>query len=146
MYSLLAPPLPRLPLPSTLGTPTTMAAATITTRPPNGVNVPAFACTSISNHSTHRISFLHPAYPSDGGYNILLILQAYDHLAGGLHHETARIACGIIAGNAWDGYFSDTVRGQPLNLGPDAILSVNKDYFFHVPHPAESETGNLRSH
>jgi hypothetical protein len=28
-----------------------------------------------------------------------------------------------------------------LDLGPDAILNADKDYFFHIPHPVESETG-----
>jgi hypothetical protein len=74
-----------------------------------------------------------------------LALQAHDHPTGGLHHETARIACGIVAGNAWNGYLSETVGGQPLDLGPDDILRMGKNYFFHVPHPAEGEIGNLYS-
>jgi hypothetical protein len=115
-----------------------MATATIMTRAAIVPNVPEFASESISNNSDHHIRFRHPAYPST--CNVLLILQAYDHPDGGLHHETARIACGIIAGNAWNGYFSETAGGQRLDLGPDGILRVGKNYFFHIPHPA-SEIG-----
>jgi hypothetical protein len=120
-----------------------MATAVIATRPTSVWNVPEFARTSISNHPTHRITFRHPAYPE--GCNVLLTLRAYDHPTGGLHHETARIACGIVAGNAWDGYFSETAGGQPLCLGVDAILSVGKTYFFHVPHPATEGEENISS-
>jgi hypothetical protein len=119
-----------------------MATAIMQTRPPSVWDVPEFAQRSISNHSSHLISFRHPAYPSAGGCNVLLILQAYDHPSGGLHHETGRIACGIVANNAWDGYFSETAGGPPLNLGPDAILPAGKTYFFHVPHPEGSASGN----
>ena len=115
-----------------------MAAATIITRAAIVPNVPEFASESISNNPDHHIRFCHPAYPSM--CNVLLDLKAYDHPDGGLHHETARIACGIIAGNAWNGYFSETAGGQRLDLGPDGILMVGKDYFFHIPHPA-SEIG-----
>jgi hypothetical protein len=104
--------------------------------------MPEFARTSISTYPFHRILIRHPAYAPHRDTNILLTLLAPDHPDGGLHHETARVACGIIAGNAWDGYFSEMAGGQPIDLGPDEILRVGKDYFFHVPHPAGS-TGNL---
>ena len=61
--------------------------------------------------------------------------KAYDHPDGGLHHGTARIACGIVAGNAWDGYFAVTPEGPRIQLGPDELLRVGVDYFFHVPQP-----------
>ncbi|KAI9764989.1 MAG: hypothetical protein M1840_007911 [Geoglossum simile] len=90
-------------------------------------------------HGADRyITFRHPAYPSQS--NILLTLQAYDLPKGGLHHETARIACGIVAGNAWNGYFAYSPGGEPVELDPDEALSAECDYYFHVPHP-EGSTG-----
>jgi hypothetical protein len=100
--------------------------------------MPEFARTSVSNHPSHRIIIRHPAYPPLRNTNVLLSLLAFDHPDGGLHHETARIACGIIADNVWNGYFSEEAGGQPIDLRPDEILRVGKDYFFHVPHPVGS--------
>jgi hypothetical protein len=95
---------------------------------------------SVSNKPSHRIIFRHPAYPEHFSQNVLLSLQAYDHPDGGLHHGTALTACGIVAGNAWNGYFSETSGGAPLTLGRDELLVVGKDYYFHVPHPVGSES------
>ncbi|MCJ1471161.1 hypothetical protein MMC07_009809 [Pseudocyphellaria aurata] len=105
--------------------------STITIRP----------CQVIPQHLLHRstisagrwITFLHPAYPED--YNSLLKLQAPDHPSGGIHHETARIACAIIAGNRWDGYFTETVDGPRVETPPHGVLQKS-DYFFHVPSSA----------
>ncbi|KAN0070152.1 hypothetical protein V8E54_011733, partial [Elaphomyces granulatus] len=52
---------------------------------------------TISTRSQHRIVFHHPGYPAPN--NILLALPAPDHPSGGLHHDTALTACGILSGN-----------------------------------------------
>ncbi|KAI9760989.1 MAG: hypothetical protein M1840_002160 [Geoglossum simile] len=109
-------------------------------RPPNLYSPPAFARTSISNNPSHIIRFRHPAYPSERDGNLLFILQAYDHPNGGLHHETARVACGIVTGNVWDGYFSLTPGGPPIDIGRDELLLVGTDYFFHVPYTGSNNT------
>lgn len=44
--------------------------------------------------------------------NNLITLRAYDSFDGCIHHETARIACGIRCGNRWDGYFTTTSDGH----------------------------------
>ena len=79
---------------------------------------------------TRLISFHHPGYahPND----IIFELLALDHPSGGLHHLTALTACGIVAGNRFDGYFSTARNGQAIEDSPDSVLT-GKDYWFHVP-------------
>ncbi|OCK93236.1 uncharacterized protein K441DRAFT_149797 [Cenococcum geophilum 1.58] len=45
----------------------------------------------------HGVYLCHPGYSETG--NILMVLSALDHPQGGIHHETARIACAIVANN-----------------------------------------------
>ncbi|KAI0147254.1 hypothetical protein GGR57DRAFT_264073 [Xylariaceae sp. FL1272] len=107
--------------------------AAIRIRPP----AQAFA---VASPPVGKISFLHPAYAD--GQNLLLILPALDN--DGIHHETARIACCIIANCRWDGYFSISRNGPRIDQGPDDVLA-ERQYFFHVdgdndrdssdPHP-----------
>ncbi|GME32278.1 hypothetical protein MMC29_000718 [Neofusicoccum parvum] len=49
-----------------------------------------------------------------------------------LHHETARIACAVVAANRWDGFLAADAAGAPLDAGPDDILAA-REYYFHVP-------------
>lgn len=71
------------------------------------------------------VFFLHPGYPDSK--NVLLSLPALD--SGGIHHETARIACAILADCNWNGFFSLTRDGPRLPAGPDDILTQNRYYF-----------------
>ncbi|KAJ9622159.1 hypothetical protein H2204_011666 [Knufia peltigerae] len=72
--------------------------------------------------SKERILILHPGYD-----RILLLLPRLD--AGGFHHETIRIACGILVNNSWDGFFSLGRRGEdPVPL-TEKILKGGKYYF-----------------
>lgn len=97
----------------------------------------ALPATTFNNINVHFVSFKHPAYPD--GANTLLRLQATDSSpGGGLHHETARIACAIIACNAWDGYFSRTRDGPQVAEDPDDVLK-EKIYYFQVPTPGSPE-------
>lgn len=82
----------------------------------------------------HRITFHHPGYPL--GQDVLLELDGFDHENGGLHVGTALTACGVVAGNRWDGYFTETRLGPPLRLEPDQLLK-GRHYFFHLPCPDE---------
>jgi hypothetical protein len=77
----------------------------------------------------HCVQLRHPAYSE--GSNILLILPANDYPDGGIHHETARLACAVIAGNRWDGYLSESRNPEPLMAGPETVLR-KKNYYFHV--------------
>jgi hypothetical protein len=85
--------------------------------------------------SVRTIHFLHPGYPDDD--NTLLVLPAFD--SGGVHHETARIACAILADCKWDGYFSLARDGVRLeDEDADTILTAPQYYFFLEPPPAAS--------
>jgi hypothetical protein len=55
----------------------------------------------------------------------------------GIHHETARLACAIIAGNRWDGFlYEDRDGHQPSIDGLDEILRAST-YYFHLPGAAD---------
>lgn len=71
------------------------------------------------------IFLLHPGYSDN--HNILLTLPAFD--SGGIHHETARIACAILANSRWDGYLSLSREGKRLLEGPDEVLVLPRYYF-----------------
>jgi hypothetical protein len=87
----------------------------------------------IAPDEDHTIGFRHAGYPVEDV--ILLKLRAYDRLDGGLHHATALTACGIIAGNTWNGYLSLERGGEAIELGMDGLLSTGREYWFHIPHP-----------
>jgi hypothetical protein len=76
------------------------------------------------------IKFFHPGYSENRA--LILRLAGTDHPEGGVHHETARIACGIIAGNRWDGYLSESRNPERIVEGPDQLLR-RSSYYFHVP-------------
>lgn len=82
--------------------------------------------------SDHRIvQFHHPAYFNRPGALPFLVFPAHEH--GALHHETARLACALVAGNRVDGYLSVDQEGrQPVGADPDILLTL-QDYFFQVP-------------
>lgn len=72
-----------------------------------------------------NVFFYHPGYQD--GHNLLLNLPALD--AGGIHHETARIACAILAACRFDGYLSMSQNGPKIPDRPDDILQHKKYYF-----------------
>ena len=82
----------------------------------------------ISHNPSHRIEFKHPAYTNN--CNTFLVLAAFDHSDGGLHYNTALIACGIIAGNRWDGYFTAARDGPRVSLGEDDLIPHGQLYFY----------------
>lgn len=84
--------------------------------------------------SVRQVYFLHPDYAD--GENILLALPALDD--GGIHHETARVACCIMANCEWDGYLSATKDGLAVDTGPDDILT-GSEYFFRIDSQRSSQ-------
>src|SRR4051812_11011081 len=80
-----------------------------------------------------RVTFHHPAYESTR----LIELSAFDGLSGGIHYGTALLLCGIIADNIWDGWLTETRDGNKVDVDKDVVLT-GRDYFFHLPRPAES--------
>lgn len=79
-------------------------------------------------YNRKKIFFRHPGY--DDNSNIIMTLPALDHTDGGIHHETARIACAIVANNQLaHGFFTETRIGPRIAAGPDDVLRANEYYF-----------------
>ena len=91
---------------------------------------PALSSRNVSTNPRHRIRIRHPQYPDEN--NILLDLLAPDHPNGGLHHALALTACGIIVGNNWEGWFTETKDGLKIELRANELL-LRPDYYFHLP-------------
>ena len=68
-----------------------------------------------------------------------MTLHAFDRLGGGLHYGTALIACGLVAGNVWNGYFTVERHDPRITLRDDEVL-LGKRYYFHVPSCTESSS------
>jgi hypothetical protein len=81
-------------------------------------------------NSKNWITIRHPGY--DDECNVLLLLCAFDHPLGGIHYQTALTACGILAGNRWDGTLTTSQNYSPQLPPPSGIL-VAKDAYFHLP-------------
>ncbi|KAL9595271.1 MAG: hypothetical protein Q9219_006547 [cf. Caloplaca sp. 3 TL-2023] len=89
------------------------------------------------------VQLRHPGY-ADGNCNLLFRFPAYDKSGGGLHHNVARTACGIVAGNKWDGYLSSTANGPPVEQELDQVLT-GQCYYFH-PHPYRARPSESSTH
>ncbi|KAI1736161.1 hypothetical protein F4680DRAFT_266528 [Xylaria scruposa] len=81
----------------------------------------------------NSITFLHPCGPK--GHCVLFCLPALDIGIPGqpvwaLDHQVARFACGILAGNRWDGYFM-YFSGQRVEKTTKLLLEPR--YFFILP-------------
>ena len=72
----------------------------------------------------------HPGY--DDSCNLLFTLYGLDHPDGGVHLETARTVCGVLAGNRWDGILTRSAFYNEADAcsGP---LFIGKDAYFHLP-------------
>ena len=80
-----------------------------------------------SIHSRHRVCFRHPHYRAPT--NVLLDLLAPDGPDGGLEYGFALTACAVIAGNRWDGFFTNEVDGTPLQFAHGDIMPKGEYYF-----------------
>ncbi|KAK5016936.1 hypothetical protein BJ546DRAFT_1013128 [Cryomyces antarcticus] len=87
---------------------------------------------NFSGSSDNIIEFRHPGYPDEFGQNVLLTLYAFDGRTSALHHATARLACAIVACNAWTGYLILARGGERLALADDDLLTA-QIYYFYVP-------------
>lgn len=88
------------------------------------------------------IEFFHPAYPKSTPPLLALIaVDKTDDGIPGLDYETAKIACGIVAGNRWDDatYFATKVdnRGEWVKVTPpsDGVLPAGPAYYFVIENP-----------
>lgn len=74
------------------------------------------------------ISFCHPAY--DKLSCTLFTIPSYDSLPSGLHHESARLICSVIADNR-DGWLTIERDGEKIETPEDGLLT-QKRYYFRV--------------
>ncbi|KAF4980499.1 hypothetical protein FZEAL_3503 [Fusarium zealandicum] len=98
----------------------------------DSIDEPALVLGNTKPRRPHSIAFVHPGY--DRGhwkYHVLLSLLALDD--GGIDYTTAHTACGILAGNRWDGFFSrDRAGDQRIEEPRDGVLRDER-YFYHLP-------------
>lgn len=60
------------------------------------------------------------------------MLPGLDHLDGGIHYETARILCAIIADNQYAGFFTEDSAGpRRVETPKDGVLQP-KNYTFNT--------------
>ena len=85
-----------------------------------------------------KVHFRHPAY--DISNNIMFNLYSFDHPNGGIHHQTALVACQIVADNAFDGYLStgNKPTSPKISVEDEGVL-MGIDYYFHVSHPTKPD-------
>lgn len=93
-----------------------------------------------------QILFRHPGYHDSN--NVLLKLFAPDlrpsSRGQGLYAGYALQACGIIAGNRWDGWLSEAKDHDPsIRIDSGSVLDKNS-YYFHLPSPSsDGDAGRL---
>lgn len=104
-----------------------MSLGSVTIRSPQRFPEHLDGSDTISISPLHQVEFKHPAYPA--GFDTFLKLPAFDHPDGGLHYNTAKVACGIIAGNRWDGSFRTGTDEHDLHFEDDDIMPLGVYYF-----------------
>jgi hypothetical protein len=95
----------------------------------------------IPDDVTCTVIFRHPGYPDE--HNIIMVLPALDDAQGGLHPETALIACAVVAGNRWDGFLSEQRTGSGVLTPQDGVLR-GKEYYFRLPGDAKGRSTQQR--
>lgn len=78
---------------------------------------------------TQYVNILHPHYAE--GYPLLLRLLAPDSNGTELEYAILSDACGVVAGNQWDGYF--TTDNDPASDQVNTLYVKAGTYYFHVP-------------
>lgn len=112
-----------------LSTLPTMSHISIVREPATPPDIPA---PPISRPLNREILFRHPGYNNSN--NIMLKLFAPDTQDNthGLYARFALDACGVIAGNRWDGWLSRSKDPTALKEDPITILQ-EASYYFHLP-------------
>lgn len=103
---------------------------------------PAISDDANTAMQTKQILFRHPGY--DDEINVLFTLFSPDKATvitdqgtsitrQGLYAQFALDACGIIAGNRWDGSLSESKYLTPaIKIEPNSLL-MQTEYYFHLP-------------
>ncbi|KAL8910072.1 MAG: hypothetical protein Q9171_004626 [Xanthocarpia ochracea] len=103
------------------------AIRSVQTRPPQRFPPHAELVDTLS-FKRRYVTIKHPAYYDDE--NTLLTLYCPDGKAGGLHFGTARIACGIITNNRFNGSFYSAFDNHHIQLADDDILAAGVYYYY----------------
>jgi hypothetical protein len=74
-----------------------------------------------------------------------MVLPALDDARGGIHHETALIACAVVAGNRWNGFLSEDRTGSGVLTPRDGVLR-GKEYYFRLPDDAKGRSTQQQLH
>jgi hypothetical protein len=115
----------------------TFAVGMAQLRPPFAAPTHQDGGKDIPDDVTCTVTFRHPGYPDE--HNIIMVLPALDDAQGGLHHETALIACAVVAGNRWDGFLSEQRTGSGVLTPRDGVLR-GKEYYFRLPGDAKGRS------
>ena len=76
-----------------------------------------------STTSDRHVTFLHPGY--DAPTNELFCFLAYDSDDGGIDGTFVLVACGMVAGNRWDGFLTKgKLPVDPIDLTNEPILGL----------------------
>lgn len=84
---------------------------------------------AVASWPPKQIALLHPGYAGDA--QLFLILPACDE-NDTIDHELARIACAVVACNAFDGFLT-TDAGGVCRVNGAQLPFIDEGYFFHVP-------------
>jgi hypothetical protein len=105
-------------------------------RPPFG-NPATHKAHPLMFQAEYDIRFRHPAY--EDPYDIFIVLPGLDHPEGGIHHQTALLACAVIANNSFSGWLTEDRDGKMrVNVPLDGILRA-QDYYFQVSNDHRGE-------
>lgn len=116
-----------------------MAADHLHLRPPQRIPQHLEKIETISLDPLY-VSFKHPGYPNENN-NTFLTLAALDGVSGGLYLQTAKVACGILAANRWDGFFTlDRAGNEKIDEEGGLIILPPDDYYFHLPGQTPGNT------
>ncbi|RMI96869.1 hypothetical protein CDV36_016279 [Fusarium kuroshium] len=104
-----------------------------------------------ATHTTKTVRIFHPGYgtipiSSDTqppSRDALISVPAFDD--GGIHYNTVHTACGILAGNRWDGYFSLDRDGRTRVQPPKDGILRERSYFFCLPPSSDHSTSTTAS-
>lgn len=119
----------------------TFAVSMAQLRPPFAAPTHQDGGKDIPEDVTCTVTFRHPGYPDE--HNIIMVLPALDDVQGGVHHETALIACAVVAGNRWDGFLSEQRTGSGVLTPRDGVLK-GKEYYFRLPDNAGGRSTQQR--
>ena len=90
----------------------------------------------VSSTDRHRLKIRHPGYDDPDNVLLDLLQPAIELEEGtkcyGLDIQFVLMACGVVAGNRWDGWLSESKGSEPETKVKNSVL-LKESYYFHVP-------------